>query len=602
MKRSIVIATTLLLSVVLVACGLLTDTTPPEVSLSSPAGEMVQASSTALSATASDRESGIKAIQIYVDQQLVAEEQFTPDEEGRYELVARTLTASADLTPGRHLIEVVATNGVGRSSTVERSVLAVRDSDPNREDQGPPTVEWNRPEPNEIVSGMVPLSVFATDDKGVDRVEFRVNGQMLAEDSQEPYMVEWDSLSAPDGEVSLEAVAYDISGRSAKAGLTVQVRNQGTPPALDIVGPAGDSVPVQFTVEARVTRQATDFSWVETDGHELWVRLYDQVGHLVSESWLTSDGTDAGQEPSEMGGEGQLVRRSFDLSSFTGALALDKITIEVEGRVRIQDSELTLRRATVVDLALDTSLPPALLLLAPTFSPDPDIKPVFSHDLTVVGRVTDDSGAVDAIEFRMVCERCGPGGEDHNVLLYYVAQPYDLFTTSVIPTDGYPYLHDAENWVLRAVAIDSESNTRRNILAMDVAVDKSLTDPGRSASQAALEFAVGEAEGLNPPAPTTVNPKQGVWRWRVPPGPVPNLTRFAVVVLKDEEVVQVTRGFLPAGATWPINTNTNEMEVHDRTFGDSDVGTWRVEVVLQDTVTGVQVNHQLPSIGVEKAD
>jgi large repetitive protein len=54
----------------------------------------------------------------------------------------------------------------------------------------------------------------------VSRVEFYVNGALLATDTQAPYAVTWNTRKALPGANTITAVAYDSSNNAATARVT----------------------------------------------------------------------------------------------------------------------------------------------------------------------------------------------------------------------------------------------------------------------------------------------------------------------------------------------------------------------------------------------
>jgi len=104
------------------------------------------------------------------------------------------------------------------------------------------------------VAGSVPVTVNASDNVGVTRVDLRVNGTTVASDAAQPYQFTWNSASVADGAVTLVAVAFDSAGNSrvsAAVGLTVANVTVGdkTPPSVAIASPAaGTAVKGAVTV------------------------------------------------------------------------------------------------------------------------------------------------------------------------------------------------------------------------------------------------------------------------------------------------------------------------------------------------------------------
>ncbi|ALN81195.1 esterase, PHB depolymerase family protein [Lysobacter antibioticus] len=95
------------------------------------------------------------------------------------------------------------------------------DIDPN-----PPQVALTSPANGASVSGVVALSANASDDVGVERVDFLVDGALLASDGEAPYAASWDSSTASNGIHNLQARAEDVTGNTATS-LAVQVEVSG---------------------------------------------------------------------------------------------------------------------------------------------------------------------------------------------------------------------------------------------------------------------------------------------------------------------------------------------------------------------------------------
>lgn len=84
----------------------------------------------------------------------------------------------------------------------------------------------------QTVSGTVNLSVNASDDKGISKVEFYSNnGESLIKTlNSAPYSTNWATDSGvPDGEQILKVIVYDTSNQIAQVSKTVIVKNYITP-------------------------------------------------------------------------------------------------------------------------------------------------------------------------------------------------------------------------------------------------------------------------------------------------------------------------------------------------------------------------------------
>lgn len=83
------------------------------------------------------------------------------------------------------------------------------------------------------VSGLVAVDVNASDNVGVTRVEFHVNGQLVATDSQSPFAFAWDTSTKADGNYNLSVQAYDAAGnRGTSPSVAVTLGNDVTSPTL----------------------------------------------------------------------------------------------------------------------------------------------------------------------------------------------------------------------------------------------------------------------------------------------------------------------------------------------------------------------------------
>ena len=167
------------------------DTTAPTVS----ASESGTSGSIALSATASDNV-GVSKVEFYVDGALKATDTASP------------YTASLDSTTlanGSHSLVAKAydaAGNVGTSSTVSFSV-----SNSTGGDTAPPTVSASE----SGTSGTITLSATASDNVGVSKVEFYVDGALKATDTASPYTASLDSTTLANGSHSLVAKAYDAA-------------------------------------------------------------------------------------------------------------------------------------------------------------------------------------------------------------------------------------------------------------------------------------------------------------------------------------------------------------------------------------------------------
>ena len=94
-----------------------------------------------------------------------------------------------------------------------------------------------------MVSGTVSVSLNASDDTAVTRVELFVDGTLVGTDSTAPYSISWDSSGHANGAAELLAYAYDAeNNRGTSQSVSVSVDNQvvedTSPPAVFILSPS----------------------------------------------------------------------------------------------------------------------------------------------------------------------------------------------------------------------------------------------------------------------------------------------------------------------------------------------------------------------------
>ena len=88
------------------------------------------------------------------------------------------------------------------------------------------------------LAGTMSLSATASDNVGVDRVEFKVRGVVVATDTTAPFSANFDTKTVADGGAPVVATAFDTSGLSASTS-TVNVTIDNTKPGLTVGGPNG---------------------------------------------------------------------------------------------------------------------------------------------------------------------------------------------------------------------------------------------------------------------------------------------------------------------------------------------------------------------------
>ena len=98
-------------------------------------------------------------------------------------------------------------------------------------DNTPPTVSITAPQSGATVAGTVIVTATASDNRGVEGVEFFLDGNFGGDDTSAPYSVPWNTTAVSNGSHTLTAVARDAAGnRTTSNPVTVTVSNGSEPP------------------------------------------------------------------------------------------------------------------------------------------------------------------------------------------------------------------------------------------------------------------------------------------------------------------------------------------------------------------------------------
>lgn len=137
-----------------------------------------------------------------------------------------------------------------------------------------PSVSIMEPEASETVYGTLIISASASDNVGVTRVEFYLDGQKIGEDTTSPFQLFWNTGSTANGTHTMTVIAYDAAGNDALPS-AVQVIVENTAETLNPPKEAY-AFPDPATHGAVPTVRAF-FNDIDT----LQIRIYDVAGQPV---------------------------------------------------------------------------------------------------------------------------------------------------------------------------------------------------------------------------------------------------------------------------------------------------------------------------------
>ena len=219
------------------------DVTLPTVSVTAPPSNgTVSGTAVTLSANSSDNV-GVDQVVFYVDGRVVGSDTTSP-----YSIAWNSRTVAN----GAHTVSATAFDTSGNTQSTGQRPFNVEN------ELTPPTVSLTAPADETSVSGTVPVTADASDNVGIDHVEFYVGTTLVGTDSTAPYETSWDTHSVPNGTYDVSAVAYDTSGNSASSPAnSVTVANDVVWPTTSIACDGGSCDP-WFAGGTIVTMSAVD--------------------------------------------------------------------------------------------------------------------------------------------------------------------------------------------------------------------------------------------------------------------------------------------------------------------------------------------------------
>ncbi|QRN98484.1 Ig-like domain repeat protein [Archangium violaceum] len=184
------------------------DFTAPTVSFSWPTGGAILSGTVTLAALASDDRSGVSKVEFFLGSTPLSTDTTAPYESSSLN--------TRNYANGTYVLTAKAHDAWGNVGSASVNVTL-------RNDFAVPTVSITSPTAGSTVTGGVSILASASDDLGVTRVEFYVDGALIGTDTTSPYSVAWDS-STFTGSRSLQARAYDAVGNvGTSAAVTVNV-------------------------------------------------------------------------------------------------------------------------------------------------------------------------------------------------------------------------------------------------------------------------------------------------------------------------------------------------------------------------------------------
>jgi len=190
------------------------DTEPPSVTITYPSDGIMVSGSITINVDAYDNDC-VSRVELYKDGILYATDNTAPfsfywdtsnESNGYHTLMAKAYDTS---------------NNIGESNMVKVNVANEINGDGTL-----PIVKITRPINGSKVSNRIKISASASDESGIDRVEFYVDRNLISVDYSNPYNCYWDTKSVSNGWHTITVRAYDKFGNYADANIMVNVYNR----------------------------------------------------------------------------------------------------------------------------------------------------------------------------------------------------------------------------------------------------------------------------------------------------------------------------------------------------------------------------------------
>jgi len=189
------------------------DKTAPVVSIVSPTTGATVSGTIAVTGSAADNV-GVTKVQLFVDGVAIVS-----GSASSFSFSWNTITA----TNAVHTVSVKAYDAVGNVGTAAVSVTVKNTGKSG--DTRAPVVSITSPIAGATVKGSFMVQGTATDDVGVSKIQFYVDGRLISNLAASPFALSWNSTGVANGTHTLTVKAYDAAQNVGAASVAVNVKN-----------------------------------------------------------------------------------------------------------------------------------------------------------------------------------------------------------------------------------------------------------------------------------------------------------------------------------------------------------------------------------------
>ncbi len=221
-----------------------TDTTPPTAAILSPVSGIVVSNLVTINVSGTDNV-GITRVECYLNGACVGTNSVAP---------ATFTWDTTGYTNGSYSLQARAYDAAGNMGVSAMDTVTVQNAAP---DTTPPTVQITAPTTGSSVVGAVSVNINGSDNVGVTRIEWYLDGALVGSSATAPASFSWNTTNSANGSHTLQAKAYDAAGNSsASATVTVTVQNavaDTTPPTAQVTSPTSGTTVASKTTKVYVT-------------------------------------------------------------------------------------------------------------------------------------------------------------------------------------------------------------------------------------------------------------------------------------------------------------------------------------------------------------
>jgi len=258
------------------------DITPPTGSITSPPSGMTVSGEVEIIVSAVD-ERAMGRVEISINGNVVG-----IDDEQPYQYTWDTTQEDDDV---EHTIGVVLNDLAGNQTVLNPIAVIVDNEFPG--DGTQPVVLITEPVAGQSVSGMINIEVIASDESGIDYIEFYIDGDSVSTDDLEPYNFTWDTETVTDDQDHIiSVIGFDLAGNAGPATpISVFVDNfDNIAPNGSIISPyAGQTLSGTVSIEISATDN-DGVEYVELSINGISRQIFEEYPYVYL--WETSNEVD----------------------------------------------------------------------------------------------------------------------------------------------------------------------------------------------------------------------------------------------------------------------------------------------------------------------